>query len=369
MPSKARTKPKKPIETTLAAKPAATFSLRTLTVYFSSLIAVAASLWIYLDQKEPDVKPFDLGQPPPAFEVVEIPGKGKGVLAIRDIHQGKLIIRERPLFIVPHKVTTSPTELLMDRLRELSSFEYQSFFNLSYVNFPSGLDPQVHLDQLALAIFQTNAVAAGDGVGIFPGMARLNHGCSSAFNVVYSWREYEGALVVHAIKDVKAGEELLTTYSDMKRPRNQRREYLSSIYGFTCTCAVCSLPEIESQASDQRLSTISELYEHFALWGSKAITGKEAIATVHQIWDLGSVEGYWSERGSLAADAVWVASAHSDEKAARSWANVAIRWYGYELGKDSVQVKEMLQIMANPTRHQAWGSREALDVGLPNLNG
>jgi len=41
--------------------------------------------------------------------------------------------------------------------------------------------------------FQTNAVAAGDGVGIFPTMARINHGCSSAFNAVYTWREKDCA--------------------------------------------------------------------------------------------------------------------------------------------------------------------------------
>ena len=83
----------------------------------------------------------------------------------------------------------------------------QAFWNLSYVNFPSNLSPGEHPDEVALAIFQTNSVAAGDGVaGIFPLMARLNHGCSGAFNVVYTWREREGVLVVHALKYVKKGE-------------------------------------------------------------------------------------------------------------------------------------------------------------------
>lgn len=37
-------------------------------------------------------------------------------------------------------------------------------------------------------------------------MARLNHGCSHAFNVVYAWRDYEGVLVVHALKPIKEGQ-------------------------------------------------------------------------------------------------------------------------------------------------------------------
>jgi hypothetical protein len=118
----------------------------------------------------------------------------------------------------------------------------ESFFNLSYVNFPRDLKPEDHPDEVALAIFQTNAVAAGDGVGIFPGMARLNHGCSRAFNVVYTWRPQEQALVVHALRTIQKGQvsgfslavidacrsdglmqELLTTYTNTKRPRDQRR--------------------------------------------------------------------------------------------------------------------------------------------------
>jgi len=79
-------------------------------------------------------------------------------------------------------------------------------------------------EDVALSIFQTNSVSAGqNSVGIFPRMARLNHGCSSAFNVVsslvacflckklnvnkvYSWRPRDHVLVVHALKNITAGE-------------------------------------------------------------------------------------------------------------------------------------------------------------------
>ena len=157
------------------------------------------------------------------YKVVDIAGKGKGVVAVRDIEvglcidgllicahptyqQGELIIRELPLFTVPPQIETSPTELISRNVRQLSPSDHEAFFNLSYVNFPSGLDPETHRDEVALAIFQTNAVTAGNSVGIFPRMARLNHGCSSAFNVVYSWRDRERALVVHALKAIKKGQ-------------------------------------------------------------------------------------------------------------------------------------------------------------------
>ena len=77
---------------------------------------------------------------------------------------------------------------------------------LSYVHLPTGVDPQTQPEQVALAIFQTNAVSAGDGVGIFPRMARLNHGCAGSFNSVYSWRDKEEVLVVHALKNISKGQ-------------------------------------------------------------------------------------------------------------------------------------------------------------------
>lgn len=96
----------------------------------------------------------------------------------------------------------------MHSLAVLSPSKRQSFYNLSYVNLPQGLEPDspTYNEELALAIFQTNSIAAGNNVGIFPTTARLNHGCSSAFNSVYTWREKEGVIVVHALKSIKKGE-------------------------------------------------------------------------------------------------------------------------------------------------------------------
>ena len=150
---------------------------------------------------------------------------------------------------------SSPGALILSSLARLTPSQRQSFYNLSYVNLPKDLelDTPRYNDELALAIFQTNVVSAGpSNVGIFPRMARMNHGCSKAFNAVYFWRENEHALVVHALKDIKKGQvrvlpdasfqgwrdelmdiegvrsssisqELLTTYTDTKRPRSERR--------------------------------------------------------------------------------------------------------------------------------------------------
>ncbi|GLB38298.1 putative this enzyme is required for electron transfer from NADP to cytochrome P450 in microsomes [Lyophyllum shimeji] len=296
-------------------------------------------------------------QGPAAFEVVDLPGRGRGMVAIRDIEQGERVLTEQPALTAPHQISGSPATYIANLLREASPADREAVLNLSYVNFPKDLDPETHPGEVALAIFQTNAVSAGSrGVGIFPRMARMNHGCSSAFNAVYTWRDKQQVLVVHALKKILKGEEILTTYTNTKRPRSDRRAFLSEHYGFTCMCRVCALPEEESQASDRRLLAISAGYSRFATWAQKNITGIEATEVVRGIWALEDEEGYWSERGRLAADAAYVAAAHSDATATREWAELAIQWYSNELGTDSEQVDEMIEVAVDPKSHPAWGT-------------
>ncbi|TFK70366.1 hypothetical protein BDN72DRAFT_856973 [Pluteus cervinus] len=300
------------------------------------------------------------------FEVLDLPGRGKGLIATRDIEQGELLIKEKPLFVVPPQITTSPTELVASLLGQLPVEGRDAFWNLSYVNFPRELVPEEHPDEVALAIFETNAVSAGDSVGIFPRMARLNHGCSGAFNSVYSWREREGALYVHALKPVKKGEELLTVYTNTKQRRSDRRAYLERHYGFRCACRVCSLEDESSRQSDNRLLAIAEEYQKFSGWGQEQIDGREAIETVKRLWKIEDEEGYWSERGQLAADAAWVAASHSDGSATKQWAELAVKWFTFELGRDSEQVVNLLPAVNHPQKHTAWAQRGAMIVGGPD---
>jgi len=126
-----------------------------------------------------------------------------------------------------YEVSTSPKDVLSQALANLSEVELHSFFDLSYVNAP----PMPTTLDIALAIFQTNAVAAGPGkVGLFPQTARLNHGCGHSFNSVYSWRESEEMLVVHALKPIKMGEVSLPNLSVNSRNKLFHAGVINHIY-------------------------------------------------------------------------------------------------------------------------------------------
>jgi hypothetical protein len=63
---------------------------------------------------------------------------------------------------------------------------------------------------------------------------------------------------------------------------------------------------------------MSALYAKLALWSSDPAQltpgkeGQEAVNIAKNIWQIGSAEGYVSERGQLAADVVQICLAHSE---------------------------------------------------------
>lgn len=127
---------------------------------------------------------------------------------------------------------------------------------------------------------------------------------------------------------------------------------------------------------------MNDLYKRLRTWGRGTIDGREAIRLVKQIWAIGDEEGYTSERGRLAADAMLVAAAHAEyvlrrvtgnvtehvysAEAAVDWAGLALRWASYELGSDSDLAEEMRIAMREPKGHKMWGQRLAMSVEKPS---
>lgn len=53
--------------------------------------------------------------------------------------------------------------------------------------------------------------------------------------------------------------------------------------------------------------------------------------------------------------------------ATKGWAELAKKWYTYELGPDSEQTGEMEDVIAHPERHRVWRMRDHEIVGLPDF--
>jgi hypothetical protein len=94
-----------------------------------------------------------------------------------------------------------------------------------------------------LAIFDNNFCRTsrdGETKSIFYNYSRLNHSCMP--NCHAAWNPDTKMLTVHAVNDIRAGEELCITYHAENLDsmhREERKKYLRERYGFECSCLGC----------------------------------------------------------------------------------------------------------------------------------
>lgn len=153
----------------------------------------------------------------------DIPGKGKGLVAVRDIIKGTRIISEEPIITVPsneddiHKLCGAITQ----QVDALTNDQRQNFLSMH------NLYPYKNASEQYLGIFKTNGlpIEADDIDGaIFLEACRINHACDN--NTQKAWNENIKRYTVHALKDISKGEEITIYYLGLDKDRQARREAL-----------------------------------------------------------------------------------------------------------------------------------------------
>jgi hypothetical protein len=179
------------------------------------------------------------------YEVVELPGRGRGVLAAAPIKKGTKIWSEKPLLAIDEEPSKdyAQADAQMSSLLAGLSLEAQSEV-LAFHN--------AHVDMLPelSGIMQTNGFTLDDGrVALFSRACMLNHSCRPTIEAEFNLNTSEMNIV--AVRDLKPGEELLNDYLHTLDTYETRQLELKFVYGFTCDCVVCSLLEEEREASDK----------------------------------------------------------------------------------------------------------------------
>lgn len=195
------------------------------------------------------------------FFVHDVPGKGKGVVAARDIKKGEFLFSERPLFMLNPSPTNS---MLLGALSKCTRDEQRQYFTLAN-SYRKHLLP-------ALAIWETNFLLLGNGThpkaipqpagelaGIFLLASRLNSSCTP--NVSKSWDEIRNVMVFRTLRDIQDGEELCFNYCDVLATHDDRKQILSKEFGFECICDACRLEGEEAVESDRRRTSILRLFD------------------------------------------------------------------------------------------------------------
>ncbi|KZT34899.1 SET domain-containing protein [Sistotremastrum suecicum HHB10207 ss-3] len=162
--------------------------------------------------------------------------KGLGIVAVKPIPKGTLILSEQALFKLD---ASASAEEIKDTLDSLSREEQREF--LALTNTFRG-----EMKTLA-GIFKTNALPCvpfksrkkyARRCGIFPEASRFNHSCSP--NVNYVWYDKQGQMRLYALRDIASGEELTIAYGKpVLATREERWKVIEADFGFRCDCLMC----------------------------------------------------------------------------------------------------------------------------------
>ncbi|KAF2269771.1 SET domain-containing protein [Lojkania enalia] len=209
------------------------------------------------DSEPSDTEPQAPDESSAIYEVRAIPGKGYGCFAIRYIERGTRILEDTPLLIVP--IAFYLQKDIQAAFNDLTPTEKALYFTLHSAhnqdpgNWPRAIHPNVTGDERTriqeqhnarigkepslISIFQTNCMEMGNGAAVFVHASRFNHSCNP--NANFTWNHQIEKETIHAIKDIKAGEQITLSYCDMTHDKATRRWELNH-YGFVCDCPACT---------------------------------------------------------------------------------------------------------------------------------
>lgn len=207
------------------------------------------------------------------YEERDTGGAGIAVFATAPIESGTRLFCEEPLIAVPGEATqlevfravaalpagrrraygelaacSKPSKDLdwITELRRSSEGEEESFNAL------------VEAHERAWSVYETNRfnMRFPDGdrkFGVFHKAARLNHSCSP--NVFHRYNPNLNRLTIHALRDIRPGEELNTSYIDICHPTAARRQILKD-WGFKCGCAACESRDEQRDLLSKRIEDV-----------------------------------------------------------------------------------------------------------------
>ncbi|KAI4276494.1 MAG: hypothetical protein L6R38_005649 [Xanthoria sp. 2 TBL-2021] len=276
---------------------------------------------------------------PQLYEVVDIPGKGRSLVAGVNIVRGQRILCEQPLFTCSLNWTAYKDfeTHLTSTIASLPTKFQETFFALHNAN-PGKEYPLV-------ARFLTNCIPCQDRTeaAVYATACLINHSCQA--NAYGHWNFEARVETVHATQDIQAGAEILFDYVS-GQTCEIRQEKLKRLWGISCSCVLCSLPVDEIQKSDASRRRIETLFDESGNMQSVIDQPEQCLEKCGQLMKLIQDEyGGGSQHLIMSAQATdsayRICTTHSDLASAGV---LQERSYGLRLlceGSDSPLVKQM----------------------------
>ncbi|KAG6132050.1 hypothetical protein E4U12_003370 [Claviceps purpurea] len=299
------------------------------------------------------------------YALQDIPGKGKGLVATRNIPKGTRILSEQHLITIPTDLDHEEgRKSICRQLEALSNDQRRAFLSLHNAypcNDMEDSDKTKDADKVKdaaeqyLDIFSTNALPMceddQDNGSIFLMACRINHDCES--NAAHTWNARIHRHTVHAIRDIDAGEEITLSYVRLLAKREARQRRYKTCYGFTCRCRVCSLPDEQSKERDRSLKQIVSLED---LFDAECRTDPlDALGYVHAQARIYSELGRGCESAWVQARAATLTVAYGDLARTRVFAERAVTLWTIACGSDHPQVIKYTNVARSPTLEPQYG--------------
>lgn len=289
----------------------------------------------------------------PMYALQDVPGKGKGLVAMKTISKGTRILSEEPIITIASDNDERMAVDIAQQVEALSEHQRQAFLSLHNIY------PYKNAGEQYIGIFHTNGLPGeevGDIGGIFLEACRLNHACDN--NAQRSWNQNIKRHTVHALRDINKGEEITVTYLKPLRNRKDRQKLLLDKFGFTCLCHLCSLQPAQSRESDKRLEEIARI--DYVIHHFDAIDLFLCPLPILRYYDRQI--GLYNEQGredvgfvEALTSVARILLSHSDMARGRIFAERALSVWKTTLGNDSSQAIEYEALAKDPSKYEMYG--------------
>ncbi|KAK0103108.1 hypothetical protein ONS95_000716 [Cadophora gregata] len=281
--------------------------------------------------------------PAPMYRIQQIPSKGRGLIASRNITRGERIFSESPFFIFPNIEETTPTIQVFGPKVQALDTEQRGLFEGLYNNF------RYYGVPASIGIIKTNALRVDHETdAVFPTFSIINHSCLP--NASYSWNGNIMKGTLHAIRKILAGDEITIAYGDHGRGSEGQ---------FSCLCPLCTKSDgAELAMSDTRRKEMLELEDEIWQWGRPRRNPEEFLRLCYNL-ECRLREEYDNAPTPAVAEvyefAAGIAARHSDAGrviAFMKWA-YAVRCICE--GEDNPNTQKCALRMEDARAHPKWG--------------
>ena len=177
------------------------------------------------------------------YRLVEIEGKGRGLVATKDLEVGDLVLKEKAFLKLPANATEAFYEAAFSSLGPELQSKLMNLFPVDDANLNNLDKNQILLRKFNANCFEVEDEAAPvQQAAVFEMLSMVNHSCES--NVMWFADEVDKTRIeVRVCRRIKKGDEIVLSYIiSLARvgscfPLRQQRMDKLRLWGFECRCS------------------------------------------------------------------------------------------------------------------------------------